>query len=491
MLRSYQLIVMLLNFILTKYIIRSDTWMGTIKNTLWKQKLDQLLHKFFSGETMNYKQIIAIIIPIVVDQGFLVIMSLLNTAMISSSGVAAVSAVSMVDSLNIFLINVFVAIATGGTVIVAQYKGSGNQERVARSASQTISAVTGLSLIITACILAFHTPILNGLFGQAEEAVFQNAKLYLIGSCLSYPLIAMFQAINGVLRGMAETKTCLALSLIMNITYLLLNVLLVVWLDMGVMGLIISMLISRALGMATSLYYLTRINHSLQFKLKQLLHLDRSILAKIMFIGFPFALEQMFFNGGKLLTQTFIVKLGTAAMTINAISGSISMVFQIVGSALSIAIVTVVGQCIGRKNIKDARKFIKSLLGLSTVVFILVGIVLMPFFSYIVAIFSPPKEIISSIYALTLLIVFAQPFLWSLSFVLPAALRAAGDSRFTSVTSLISMWLFRIIFGYILGITLGFGLMGVWIAMVAEWGIRGAIFGWRFRGEKWYQHKII
>lgn len=465
--------------------------MESLGLTKGKQKLDKKLHQWFSGEKMSYKQMIAIIIPIVVDQGFLVIMSLLNTAMISSSGIAAVSAVSMVDSLNIFLINVFVAVATGGTVIVAQYKGSGNQEMVARSASQAISAVTVLSFLVTACLLVFHTPILQALFGQAEAAVFHNARLYLIGSCLSYPLIAMFQAINGVLRGMAETKICLALSLIMNITFLLLNIVLISWMDMGVMGLIVSMLISRAIGMVTALLYLTKINHSLHFKLKQLLHFDHSIFKKIMFIGFPFALEQMFFNGGKLLTQTFIVKLGTAAMTINAISGSISMVFQIVGSALSIAIVTIVGQCIGSNNIKDARKFIKSLLGLSTVIFVVIGFALMPFFPYIVGLFSPPEEIVSSIFALTLLIVIAQPFLWSLSFVLPSALRAAGDARFTSVTSLISMWLFRIIFGYILGITLGYGIMGVWIAMVAEWGIRGVIFGWRFVGDKWYKHKII
>jgi len=457
----------------------------------FKRKSVFLLNKYFTGEVLDYKQIIAIIIPILVDQAFIILMSLLNTAMISSSGVAAVSAVSMVDSLNIFLINVFVAVATGGTVIVAQYKGRGDNEMVSKSAAQAISAVAIISVIISAIIVIFHMPTLNLLFGRAEADVFQTAKIYLIGSCISYPFIAIFQAVNGALRGVAETKACLGLSLIMNITFLVLNVLFITVLDMGVMGLIISMLTARILGMVTSLIYLLKYNQTLRFRIQNALRLNWSILKKIMIIGVPFAAEQMFFNGGKLLTQTFIVQLGTLAITVNAISGSISLLFQIGATALSIAIVTVVGQCIGRRNIADARKYVKSFLWLSTVFFIIADIILLPLFPLIVRLFSPPPEIISTIFQLTVLIAVTQPLFWSVSFIMPSALRAAGDSNFTSISSLLSMWLLRVILGYLLGITFGFGIMGVWIAMVTEWVVRGSVFTWRFKGEKWYSRKLI
>lgn len=456
-----------------------------------QQKAAFVMNRFFTGNSIDYKQIIAIIVPILVDQGFLILLSLINTAMIASSGVAAVSAVSMVDSLNIFLINVFVAVATGGTVIVAQYKGSGNNDMVSKAASQAIAAVAMLSILISIAVIVFHTPVLNLLFGSTEAGVFENARVYLIGSCISYPLIAIFQAVNGALRGVAETKACLGLSLIMNITFLALNVLFITVLDMGVLGLVISMLLARMLGMVSSLIYLLKYNQTLRFKLRSMLSINFSLLKKIMFIGVPFAAEQMFFNGGKLLTQTFIVHLGTLAITVNAISNSIALLFQIGGNALSIAIVTVVGQCIGRRDIADARKFIKSFIGLSTISFLASAAIIMPLFSVIVQMFSPPGTIVSDIYSLTLLNAIAQPLLWSLSFIMPSALRAAGDSTFTSVTSLLSMWLFRVILGYVLGITLGFGIMGVWIAMVAEWGIRGFIFTLRFRGDKWYAHKLI
>ena len=232
-------------------------------------------------------------------------------------------------------------------------------------------------------------PILNLLFGKAEADVFQNAKLYLIGSCISYPFIAIFQAVCGSLRGVGETKPCLNLSLLMNLTNTGLNVLFITVFDMGVKGLVISTILARVLGMAASLIYILKYNETIRFQIKNALHFDFSILKKVMFIGLPFAAEQIFFNGGKLLTQTFIVQLGTLAMTAYAIGNSIALLFQIGPNALSISIVTIVGQCMGRRNIEDARKFIKSLIGLSSILFVITSLL-------IIAIFPGNDEIVQS-----------------------------------------------------------------------------------------------
>ncbi|MBT2700636.1 MATE family efflux transporter [Bacillus sp. ISL-40] len=450
-----------------------------------------ILDKYFTGESIDYKKIFAIILPLFVDQAFLILMSLLNTAMISSAGVAAVSAVSMVDSLNIFLANVFIAVATGGTVIVAQYKGSGNSAMVSKTATQAISACTIFSVLISALVIIFHTPILNMLFGKAEADVFQNARIYLIGSCLSYPLIAIFQAVTGALRGVGETKPCLNLSLIMNLTNTILNVLLITIFKMGVEGLVVSTILARVLGMVASLIYVLKYNETIRFRIKSAFRIDMSILKKVMFIGLPFAAEQIFFNGGKLLTQTFIVQLGTLSMTVYAIGNAIALLYQIGPNALGIAIVTIVGQCVGRRNIEDARKFIYSLIGLSSIFFVVADLILLPLFPLLIKLFNPPDEIVPTIFTLILISAIAQPILWSPSFIMPSALRAAGDSNFTSIASLLSMWLLRVVLGYILGITLGFGIIGVWVAMIVEWGARGIIFGWRFKGKKWYEHKLV
>lgn len=462
-----------------------------IKELKIMHKTNSLLDKYFTGEAIDYKKMFAIILPIFVDQAFLILMSLLNTAMISSAGVAAVSAVSMVDSLNIFLVNVFLAVATGGTVMVAQYKGSGNLGMVSKTATQAISAVTIFSVVISVLVIIFHTPILNFLFGNAEADVFENARVFLIGSCISYPLIAIFQAVSGALRGVGETKPCLNLSLLMNLINTGLNVLLIMVLHMGVNGLVIATILARTLGVAASIIYIIKYNETIGFKIKNALRIDFSILKKVMYIGLPFAAEQIFFNGGKLLTQTFIVQLGTLALTVFAICNSIMMLFQIGPNALGIASVTIVGQSIGRRNIVDARKFTKSLIGLSSIYFVITAAILMPIFPFLIKMFNPPDEIVPTIFTLILIGAIAQPILWSPSFIMPAALRAAGDSNFTSIASLLSMWLLRVVLGYILGITLGFGITGVWVAMIIEWGCRGLIFSLRFRGKKWFAHKLV
>jgi len=451
----------------------------------------QLLDRSLSGNTFDYKQIIAIILPVFADQAFLILMSLFNTAMISSSGVAAVSAVSMVDAVNIFIINVFIAVATGGTVIVAQYKGSGQDGMVSRAAAQAISIVTIVSLLISVLVIALRDPTLTLLFGRAEEEVLANARIFLIGSCITYPLLAIYSAITGVLRGIADTRICLILSVIMNFTNFILNVVFITWLDMGIMGMVIAQLLARLLGMAASLIYLLKYCHKIQFRIPDALKLDLAIIKKIMFIGLPFAAEQMFFNGGKLLTQTYIVQFGTMAITANAIGGSLASLSQIGGAALSVAVVTVVGHCIGRGDIADARKYIRSFLWLAAITMVLAAVVILPAYPLLVGLFAPPDEIVPEIFGLMLLILISQPFLWAVSFIMPSALRAAGDSRFTSITSMLTMWLLRVILGYVLGVTLGYGLMGVWAAMIIEWGVRGFIFVWRFRGDKWYRHKLI
>ncbi|CAM3752687.1 MULTISPECIES: MATE family efflux transporter [Paenibacillus] len=456
-----------------------------------RTRMNGLLQNHFSGESMDYRQIFALMLPILIDQAFIIGLNLVNTAMISSSGVAAVSAVNMVDALNIFLINVFVAVATGGTVVVAQYKGSGNGQMVSRASAATVTSVTLIALAIALLIIGLHNPILQLLFGSASPEVLESARVYLIGSGTSFLGIAVVQAVCGALRGIGKTRASLALSLIMNLLYVLLNIVFITLLHMGVFGMTLAINIARFAGAACALYYLFKVDATLHIRLKDLFHFPLSMLRKIMFIGLPFAAEQMFFNGGKLLTQVFIVSLGTYAIATNAIGSSLAMLTQIPASALSLTIVTVVGQCIGRGDIADARKFIRSFLWLGAISLAVMGLILIPLFNPLVGLFNPPQEIVHELFVVMLINVIIQVPLWSISFILPSALRAAGDSRFTSVTSMMTMWLFRVILGYIMGIVLGWGILGVWLAMNCEWGVRGALFLWRFRGKKWYAHKLI
>ena len=456
-----------------------------------KYKIIRLLDTYLSGDSMNYRQVITIILPLLVDQAFIVILSLLNTAMIASSGEAAISAVNMIDTINIFLLNIFIAIATGGTVMVAQFKGVCNHKQASKAAGQAVLAVGIVSFLCSILLVVFHMQLLTLLFGTAEQAVLDNARIYLIGSCITYPFIAILEAICGASRGAGDSKPSLWLTLITNGTYVLLNIVFITILHMGVYGMVISLFVARLFGVICSLVYFLVFQKTIIITLKDLFHVDFAIMRKILFVGIPFAAEQMFFNGGKILTQTFIVQLGTHALVINAICNSLSMLLQIGAAGNNLAIITVVGQCVGRGDIKDARKFIRSFLILGFLFFIVSDIIVLSFLPILVGFFSPPADIVPTVYKIMWISALVSPFLWTTSFTTPSALRAAGDSRFTSVSSMLSMWLFRVVLGYILGVVLPFGIVGVWIAMMCEWGIRGGIFLWRFHGNKWFQHRLV
>lgn len=450
-----------------------------------------LLEKHLSGETMHYRQIASIYIPVLIDQAFLVFFNLLNTALISTAGVAAISAVSMIDALNIFLIYVFMALATGGTVVVAQYKGSGNERMMAKAATGTVTLVAISALLISVLVIALHQPILHGIFGAAAPDVMEQSLTYLIGSAIWYPGIAVMQAVSSVLRGMGKTRAALNLSFIMHVPYALLNIILILQFDMGVLGLTIAANVARYLAAVCGVIYLVKLSGSLNIRFKDFLSWNAAMMRKIMYVGIPYAAEQIFFHGGKLLTQVFIVSLGTYAIAANAIASTVVLLYQIPANAMSMALVTVVGQCIGRKHIADARKFTKSFLWMASISFVLTAAILLPLFYPTVALFNPPEEILGDLFTVILINALAQIPLYGISFVLPYALRAGGDSKFTSVTAMLSMWLFRIGLGYLLGITFGMGIVGIWLAMNLEWGVRGIIFALRFRGDNWYRHKLI
>jgi len=461
---------------------------ASLRFKLWMSKV---LDRYLSGEHLNYRQVIAIIIPLFFDQLFNGIISMLNTAMISSSGTAAVAAVSMVDSLNVIMLNIFIGIATGGTVIVAQYYGAGKAESVTKAAGNAVAAVIFSAVIISIVLTGFHDSVLTLLFKSAEPDVFANAKIYLIGSALSYPFVSVIDAISGVLRGIGNSKSYFWLSLIKNGSNLLFNIIFLKIFNFGIIGLILSIILSRFLGMCCAFIYIRLLNRQIVLHFRDLLKIDCKMLRRIMFIGIPSAGEQVFFNAGKLITQSFIVTMGTGALAINAICNSLMVLMETGGLGLSLAIVTVVGISLGHGDYKSAKKYVRVFLILGSISVALTCLIMLPLLSPLIGFFSPEPQLLPEIMRICYICSVTTPLFWCLSFVSPAALRAAGDGRFVLVSSLISMWTLRVVLGYVLGIVFKLGILGVWLAMFIEWVLRGLMYNIRLMGKKWLSHKLI
>ncbi|MFD1465191.1 MATE family efflux transporter [Lapidilactobacillus mulanensis] len=451
----------------------------------------KLMTRYLSGESFDYRFVLSLLGPVIFDQFFLVAFNFINTAMISSSGEAAISAVNMVGSINVFLIQIFVAVGLGGTVLIAQYFGRKEYQMLGKVVNGT---VFGAILVATSLALLFllgHNLILNLLFGDAEKAVMDNARLYMVGVLISYPFEATVEGVNGSLRGIGRTKNSLQLSLVMNLLNLLFNFVFIIYFKMGVLGLVVSLNLSRWLASAFAGVTLFRHRDLFSLKWSSMKQPDFRMIKRVVTVCIPFAAESFFFNGGKIIMQMMIVSLGTQVIATNAIASSWVQLSEIVPTALGTALVPIVGQCIGRKNIKDARKITKSFVSLGILAYVIGEIILFLSFNKGIALFHPSDVIKPRIFELYLIFAVGHLLVWCISFTLPSALRAAGDAKFTTMVSLITMWGIRVGIGYLVGIVFGYGLPGIYFVWVCEWAVRGTIFLLRFRGKRWYVHRLI
>lgn len=453
--------------------------------------ITRLGEKYLSGESFSFSDVKSLFYPILFDQAFLAFIGVFNSSLVSSSGAAAVSAVNMVDSLNFFLMNFFVAIATGGTVVVAQYMGRRDKENVGKTIGQSIISSTAVALIIALLIIVFREYVLHILFGKADKSVMDNAVIYLTGCCLSYPFFAIYQTSIGALRGVGDTKASMFLSLVMNILFLTGNIVLIKYVSLGIYGIVISMFVARGAGCVMSLVYLLKIRTDLCIIPKYFLHVDMPLQKSILYIGIPCASEQLFFHGGKIITQTFVVTLGFASMAANAIASPLSIVLNIPENTLMLCVITIVGTCVGAGKFEEGKKLLKNMIITSSILTAFLCILSIPFIPAFLNMYSPSPEIYKKSYELLILYIIGAPPLLSMGFIFPAGLRAAGDAKYTSLVALLTMWLFRVVLGYVFGIVLKMDILGVWLAMVLEWGVRGFFFYMRYRGDKWYKHNFL
>lgn len=422
------------------------------------------------------------------DQFFLISFNFINTAMISSSGSAAISAVNMVGSVNIFLVQIFVAIGLGGTVLISRAYGRGDIRGLGSLSASIIHATLIVGTVLMLVFLLLHQVVLDLLFGTADPIVMSNAKLYFVGILLSYPAHAIIEGINGSLRGLGFTRNSLKNSLFMNSVYLISNVIFVLVFDLGIIGLIISLLISRFSGALFASYSMYQYRMNFRLRKNNLKTFDRGMVGFILRTSLPFAAESLFFNGGKIIVQMMIVSFGTAHIAANAIAGSWVQLAEIIPSALATSLVPIVGQSVGRRNLNDVRKLTKSFVRLGIIAIVTVDALLLPLFPLAMKLFNPEPDMIPIIFKMYLVAFVMHGFAWCYSFVLPSALRAVGDGKFTTTVSLFTMWVFRIGAGYLIGVYFGYGLVGIFVVMTIEWAIRGTIFYRRFTSDKWMKH---
>lgn len=436
------------------------------------------------------KDLKKLIVPLVIEQFLAVTVGFADTIMVSSVGEAAVSAVSLVDSINILLINIFAALATGGAVVVAQFIGQGAKEKAKYSAKQLIFITCILSVVLMAIIIIFNADILHLIFGNVEINVMKNAEIYFLFSALSYPFIALYNSGAALFRSVGNSKISMINSAIMNVINVILNAVFIYIYHWGVFGAVLATLIARMIACLIILYMLTHKESDLCIDFKNL-ELDFTYIRKILSIGIPSGLENGMFQFGKILVQSLIATFGTYSIAANAVTNNIAQMQIIPGMAMGLALVTVVGQCVGANQYEQAKYYIKKMMLMTYASMALLDIVLLLASPSILSFYSLSKETMDLAYECVFLHTIFCIAIWPLAFTFPNALRAANDAKFTMIVSASSMWIFRFCLSYVLGRNFGMGLVGVWVAMFIDWIVRCLFFVYRYRSQKWMNRRLV
>lgn len=432
-----------------------------------------------------------LLIPLLLEQLFAVTIGMMDTVMVSSCGEAAVSGVSLVDSINVLLINVFSALATGGSVVVSQCLGKRDRQQAGRAAKQLFYVILLCSMGVMALCLVFRKPLLVGLFGTIDAEVMDSAQVYFLLSALSYPFLAMYNASCALLRAEGNAKATLTVSVIMNIVNVVGNAALIYGCDLGAAGAGAATLLSRMVGAAATQMALRHPDSAIPYPVLHQLEWHGATVRKILAVGVPNGLENGMFQLGKLMLLGLVSTFGTASIAANAVGNTMTSIQVLPGSAISLAMITVVGQCVGAREFKAARIYVKRLMclaylcmgSLNIIMLLMNGVIAKPFH------LLPETETLAR--QIIALHGVGAILFWPTSFVLPNALRAAGDAKFTMLVSSFSMITFRVVFGYLLAAPLGMGVLGVWAAMQIDWLFRIACFIVRFRSSRWESKALV
>lgn len=453
--------------------------------------LEKLKEKIDKNYMFSKKQLFSLIIPLIIEQFLAVAVGMADTIMVSSVGESAVSAVSLVDSIILLLINIFAALATGGAVVAGQYIGRKEEKNASRSGEQLIVFVTLISLVITALMYVGKGFILNVVFGSIEPEVANFATTYMMIVFASIPFIAIYNSGAALFRTMGNSKVTMTTSLIMNTINVVGNAVLIYGFRIGVAGVAIPTLISRAVAAVIIVVLLRNesliIHISEPFKYK----FEGRMVKNILQIGIPNGIENSMFQLGKIMLLSVISGFGTASITANAVSGTVSAFQMLPGLAIGLAMVTVISRCVGARDYDQARYYAKLLLKYAYIALAGINIIIIIVLPLIWKAYNLSPETAELASKMSIFYGINVMIIWATGFTLPNALRAAKDVRYAMIVSILCMWVVRILLGIFLAKYLNMGVFGVWIAMISDWYVRAAFFVYRYRGKRWETKAIL
>ena len=454
----------------------------------------------FTAHREEDRQVLRLAWPSILENLAVIMISFIDAAMIGVLGPAATAAVGVNASPSWLLSGVVQALGVGGTALVARLIGANEQEEAGRVSALVLRMAAGLSLFLTALML-FGAPAVPVIM-NADASIRADAVAYMRYLALGFLLHYTGIVAGALLRGAGDTRTPMVAGLLSNGLNVALNFFFIyeprrvallglnlpVWgAGMGVRGAAAASALATSLSGLYLLWSLCRKNSVLRVKWSA--RWDGQVARRVLRVAYPAALERAAINLGQILFARMVSSVGVAAFAAHNQSIQVESMGYMPAFGFSAAATTLVGQNLGAGKPGNAKKYGGRAIWLCLLLLIGVGIVMFAFSPFLISLLTPDAEVRRIGAMLIRICAFEQPFN-ALSIVISGALRGAGDTKVPFLYALISMWGVRIVFAYLFGTVLGFGVAGFWWAMVADLGVRSLLLALRFRQGEWINAKV-
>lgn len=376
--------------------------------------MEQQQHMF------SNRLICSLLIPVVLEQLLNSIMGTADTMMVSNVGSPAISAVSLVDSINVLVIQAFSALAAGGAIVCAQYIGQKNKEKANESARQVLFIITAISVAVSLICLVFQKPLLRLIFGSVEPAVMSASETYFFYTALSFPFIAAYDSAASIFRAQDNTKGPMIISMISNVMNIAGNAVMIWVFHMGVAGAALSTLISRIFCAVVVIIQLRKEREGQEIVVRDYFKIrpDWSMIRRILGLGIPSGVENSMFQLGKLAIQSTVSTLGTAAIAAQAMTNILENLNGIAAIGVGVGLMTIVGQCLGAGRKDEAVYYIKKLCVIAEVIIIISCLGVFALTKPITILGGMEKESADMCFHMVMWITIVKPLVWIMAFIL-------------------------------------------------------------------------
>jgi len=432
--------------------------------------------------------LIAIAWPIFIEQTLRLLIGTVDTFMVSHVSDGAVAALGVSNQILVFFLIAFNFIGIGTSVVITHHLGAADRAGADRIASSAIAVNTWLGAAFSAIVYLFAHPLLRAMQLPASLMDYALPFLTLMGGTLF--MESMNISIAGVLRAHNHTRDAMLVTVGQNILNIAGN-----WITLfglfgcprlGVLGVALSGIVSRCLA-CVALWILLDYHTHLKFRARDFIAVKWVSVRRILHIGLPAAGEQMCYWSAFIVVTTFIARMGADALAAQSYVLNIQRFAMLFSFSIGLGTEILIGHKVGAGHFEDAyRTLLRSLrtgLILVTVAILCVAAAA----PALLGAFTRSATILATGTILLRLAIILEPGR-VFNVIVISSLRATGDVWFPIKMAALSMWCVWVPLAWFLGLKLGFGLIGVWIAMMTDEWLRGVLMLWRWRSRRWLKH---